>query len=290
MSAFSESNPALGSGSTPIIDAQVHVYEPDHPGRPWKGRLVGPDSVTGEEMVAAMDDAGVDCAIAVSSWAFYHNDASYTAQVQRQHPERFRIIAPINPYVAGAVDDVEKWGATPGAVGIRLMPGVIENFDASSSAVKSVVDAAGRYGFPICVYCPGKLHHIDSLASLYPETRFVLDHLGLVQPFTPPVPASPFSAIDDVLRLANHENISVKISAAPTLSHEPFPFDDLWAPTRRYYDAFGIERCMWGSDWTRTLELVSYKDSVAAFRDHAPLTEDERSALMGGTLLATFRW
>lgn len=28
----------------PIIDAQVHTYERDHPGRPWQGFLVGPAS------------------------------------------------------------------------------------------------------------------------------------------------------------------------------------------------------------------------------------------------------
>ena len=40
---------------TPTIDVQVHSYERDHPGRPWLGLLQGPDEVTGDEMVAAME-------------------------------------------------------------------------------------------------------------------------------------------------------------------------------------------------------------------------------------------
>ena len=44
----------------PIIDAQVHAYERDHPGRPWAAVLHGPPEVTGDEMVAAMDAVGVD--------------------------------------------------------------------------------------------------------------------------------------------------------------------------------------------------------------------------------------
>ena len=40
-----------------MIDAEVHAYECDHPSRPWVGMLHGPPSVTGDEMVAAMDDA-----------------------------------------------------------------------------------------------------------------------------------------------------------------------------------------------------------------------------------------
>jgi hypothetical protein len=42
------------------IDAQVHAYEHNHPGRPWVGTLTGPAEVTGEQMVAAMDAVGVD--------------------------------------------------------------------------------------------------------------------------------------------------------------------------------------------------------------------------------------
>jgi L-fuconolactonase len=287
MTTSPQSTPAAKVG---IIDAQVHVYEPDHPGRPWKGRLVGPDSMTGDEMVAAMDAAGVDRAVAVSSWAFYHNDASYTADVYRRYPERFRIIAPINPYVGGAVDDIDAWAEIPGAVGLRLMPGVIDGFDAGSAEVRSVIAAAQRHDFPVCIYTPGQLNHLDDLASLYPDTRFVLDHLGLTQVFEPPVPAEPFAEVGSVLELARHENVSVKVSAVATLSHEPFPFDDIWEPVSRYLDAFGVERCLWGTDWTRAVRLVSYADAVAAFRDHSPYSPDEVSALMGGTLAATFRW
>src|SRR4051812_23926868 len=47
----------------PTIDAQVHAYERDHPGRAWAGHLAGPPEVTGEQMVAAMDAVGVDGAI-----------------------------------------------------------------------------------------------------------------------------------------------------------------------------------------------------------------------------------
>ena len=61
----------------PIIDAQVHAYERNRPGRPWHGVLTGPDEVTGEQTVAAMDAAGVDGAILVSAFTMYRYDASY---------------------------------------------------------------------------------------------------------------------------------------------------------------------------------------------------------------------
>ena len=41
----------------PMIDSQVHAYERNRPERPWAGTLVGPAEVTGDDMVAAMEEA-----------------------------------------------------------------------------------------------------------------------------------------------------------------------------------------------------------------------------------------
>jgi L-fuconolactonase len=63
-----------------IIDAQVHAYERNHPGRPWHAVLTGPREVTGDQMVAAMDAVGVDSAILVSPFTIYRYDASYALE------------------------------------------------------------------------------------------------------------------------------------------------------------------------------------------------------------------
>ena len=47
------------------IDAQVHAYERDHPGRPWAAVLHDPPEVMGTDMVAAMDAISVDGALLV---------------------------------------------------------------------------------------------------------------------------------------------------------------------------------------------------------------------------------
>ena len=49
----------------PTIDAQVHCYERNHPGRPWVAVLAGPPQVTAEDMIKAMDSVGVDGALLV---------------------------------------------------------------------------------------------------------------------------------------------------------------------------------------------------------------------------------
>ena len=83
---------------------------------------------------------------------------------------------------------------------------------------------------------------------------------------------------------------ALKISGACTLSHRRFPYDDIWDPIRRLIDAFGIERCMWGTDWTRAVALLTYKEGFEAFRTTDRLSKAEGAALMGGTLTKIYRW
>ena len=82
----------------------------------------------------------------------------------------------------------------------------------------------------------------------------------------------------------------VKISGACTLSREPYPYLDIWDPLRRIFDGFGIDRCMWGTDWTRAVNLLTYQEGVEPFRRTDRLTEGERAALMGGTLERVYGW
>jgi L-fuconolactonase len=245
--------------------------------------------VTGDDLVAAMARVGVDRALLVSPWALYSSDSSYILEVFRAHPGRFGLVAPIDPYAAGAADAVTAWGATPGAVGIRLMAGLTAGFRADHDEVRGAVLAAVAHGLPVCVFCPQQLPVMDQLARLYPDAQFVLDHLGLAQPLHPPPPPDPFAGLDQVIALARHPNVAVKVTGVCTLSHRPFPFDDLWGPLGRVFESFGIERCMWGTDWTRAVELVDYAAAVAAFRDHLPLSASDRAALMGGTAEKIFR-
>lgn len=273
-----------------VIDAQVHAYEADTQQRPWQGSLPGPRSVTGDELVQAMIDVGVDRALLVSPWTLYGPDTTYVVGVAKSYPDRFGLIAPLDPYDAGASGAIRTWAATPGATGIRLMAGITAGFRSDDDAVRSAVVAADAAGLPVCVFCPEQLWIIDDLARLYPDTQFVLDHLGLVQPLRPPAPENPFADLGHVIALATHPNLAVKLTGVCTLSRQPFPFDDLREPIGRVIDAFGIDRCMWGTDWTRAVELVSYKDAVDAFRDHYQLSAGDREALMGGTVRKIFGW
>ena len=274
----------------PTIDAQVHAYERDRPGRPWLGALPGPAEVTGDQMVAAMDAVGVEGAVLVSIFTMYGYDASYALEVYTKHPGRFALVKPIDPSDPAVAETVADWAATKGTVGIRVMLNRLASEDPADPGVNRVLAAAAAHGQPVNLLCSGRLDQAPVLAARHPNTRLVIDHLGLQQPFEPPPPAAPWADLPKVLALARYDNVAIKITGACTLSHEPFPYNDIWDPLCRIFDAFGLDRCMWGTDWTRAVALLSYEQGVEAFRITNRLSDSDRAVLMGETLMRVYDW
>jgi predicted TIM-barrel fold metal-dependent hydrolase len=274
-----------------IIDAQVHAYERNRPERPWHGVLVGPDEVTGDQMVATMDAAGVDGALLVSPFTMYRYDASYALEVKKRHPGRFALIKPVDPADPAVADVIAEWKRTPGTVAIRMLlvrAGLAA--DPADPGLNRVLATAARLSLPVNLHIAGRLDQGRELIRRNPDTRIVVDHLGLVQPHEPPVPDEPWAELPQVLELAALDNVTIKISGACTLSHQPFPYADIWDPVCRMIDAFGIDRCMWGTDWTRAVKLLTFAQGVDAFRATNRLSPGDKAKLMGGTLSRIYGW
>jgi predicted TIM-barrel fold metal-dependent hydrolase len=272
------------------IDAQVHCYERNHPGRPWHEVLAGPPQVTAEDMIKAMDEVGVDGALLVSVWTMYRWDASYAVAVQKAHPGRFGVIKPVDPNDPKVADTIAEWAAMDGTVAIRIMMRPDVSKDAADPGIARVLAAAARHDLPVNLMCWDRLEQVGQMAGRHPDTQLVIDHLGLQQPFAPPAPPQPWANLPKLLALAPHKNIAVKITGACTLSHEKFPYKDIWDPLGRIFDAFGLDRCLWGTDWTRAVSLLTYKEGVESFRVTDRLSDSDRAMLMGGALQKVYGW
>jgi predicted TIM-barrel fold metal-dependent hydrolase len=240
-------------------------------------------------MVAAMEAVGVDGALLISPFRMYEYDASYAVSVYNQHPSRFGLIKPFNPRSETVEDDVAEWAATPGVVGARIMLSGQE-FQGDDPGLNRILAAGGQAGIPVNIMCSGNLPLFGELARRNPGTKMVIDHVGLAQPFEPPAPPEPFADLANVLSMAAYDNVSIKISGACTLSHQPFPYTDIWESLSKIFDAFGFDRCMWGTDWTRAVELLTYEQGVEAFRVTDQLSDSERATLMGGSLAKIYNW
>ncbi len=196
-----------------IIDSQVHAYEANTPKRPWHSVPNWPDHVTGDEMVAAMDKVGIDGAVFISAFSMYRYDASYAVEVQRIHPNRLAIVKPVDPDDPAVADVIADWKKTPGTVGIRIMltkeatrepndPG-LDRISAPPFAMTfrstsvwlgdTRANDVGTRRIPIAdppttstssssAICGDNLDVGTALIDRHPDTRFIIDHLGILQP------------------------------------------------------------------------------------------------------------
>jgi L-fuconolactonase len=296
--ALAASGPALLRGAQAnaqrrppvIIDSQVHAYEANTPQRPWFRVPNWPAHVTGDEMVAAMDKVGVDGAIFVSPFSMYQYDGSYAVEVQKKHPGRFALVKPVNPDDPAVPDVIADWKKTPGTVGIRIIMTKETNRTPEDPGLDRICRAAVKHDFPINFLFWGNLDAGRTLIDRHPDTRFVIDHMAIMQPNEPPAPPEPWTDLPKVLDLAQRKNAVIKISGACTLSKQSYPYADIWDPLKRLFDAWGFERCLWGTDWTRAFAVVNYEQGVKPFLETKRLSDSERAMLMGGACAKAYRW
>ena len=274
----------------PIIDSQVHAYEANTPKRPWASVPNWPPHVTGDEMVAEMDKLGIDGAIMVAVFSIYKYDASYCVEAGSKYPNRFGMVKPIDPDNPAMPDVVADWKKTPGTVGIRVMMTKEANRKPDDPALGRVLREAVKHDFPVNMLCWGNIDDGIALVKRYPDTRFVIDHIGLMQPRNPPAPPEPWADLPKVLELAQCKNAVIKISGACTLSKQPYPYPDIWDPLARIFDAWGMDRCLWGTDWTRAYAVCNYEQATTPFKTTDRLSASDRAMLMGGACAKAYRW
>src|SRR5205823_12148398 len=150
-----------------------------------------------------------------------------------KHPVRFGLVKPVDPNDPGVADTIADWKATNGTVGIRIMMRDTVSPDPADPGINRVLAAPARHSLAVNLLCWGRLEQAAQLAARNPNTQLVIDHLGLQQPFEPPPPAQPWAELPKVLALAAYPNIAIKISGACTLSHQQFPYNDIWDPLGR---------------------------------------------------------
>jgi predicted TIM-barrel fold metal-dependent hydrolase len=221
----------------------------------------------------------------------YRYDPSYALEVYKRHPGRFALVRPVDPADPGVADTIAEWKRTPGAVAVRMLlarSGLAT--DPADPGLNHVLATAARLSIPVNLHIAGRLDQGIALIRRNPDTQIIVDHLGLVQPHDPPVPAEPWAELPQVLELAKLDNVVMKITGACTLSKQPFPYPDIWEPVCQMIDAFGIERCLWGTDWTRAVNFLTYAQGVDAFRVADCLSASDKAELMGGTLSRVYGW
>jgi hypothetical protein len=141
---------------------------------------------------------------------------------------------------------------------------------------RAVLHPGGRMG-------SRRLEQARLLAARNPGTMLVIDHLGLQQPFEPPVPTQPFADLSKLLDLAAHDNIGVKVTGLHAVART-FPLQRLVGPAVSHF------RCLWlrslhvGHRLDPGGRILDDEQGVEAFRVTGRLSDSDQAALMGETL------
>ncbi len=128
---------------------------------------------------------------------------------------------------------------------------------------------------------PKQLPAAIELVRQFPEQSFVLDHIA--KPFIKAGTLSPWR--EQIQELAQSPNVLCKVSGMVTeADHRAWKPDDFRPFLDVIFEAFGVERLMFGSDWPVCLLAASYEQTFSLVRDYvAWLPMESQRALFGGT-------
>lgn len=276
-----------------IIDAQVHVWLPETPDRPWPpggaDRVQLPYALDYTKLLKLMDEAGVDRAILVPpSWEGERND--HALEAAARYPNRFAVMGRMALDHPANAERLRHWKAHPGMVGVRhVFMGKREREWLSDGTSDWFWRAAEGAGVPVMLHAAGLLKDVGAIAERHPELTLIIDHFGLSSGIVKEGRIK--EAIEDTAALAKHANVRVKVSAAPVYSRESYPFRDLDPHIRRIVDAYGPRRCFWGTDLSHAIHKATYRECVTHFTEALTFLSDaDKEWIMGRGLAECLGW
>jgi L-fuconolactonase len=273
-----------------IIDSQVHIWAPETADKPYATRNASNPHravpLGHDELLREMDGAGVArCVLVPPTWEDDRNDTSLEAA--RLHPDRFAVMGRIKLTAPESRGLIATWKQQSHMLGVRM----VFNRDQSADWLKDGTadwfwDAAERYDIPVMAMAPKDVPKLGEIAERHPGLRLIIDHMGLNSVLRGK-PLEP--AVDNVVKLARLKNVAVKVSALPCYVAERYPFRSIHPHVERVVNAFGPQRCFWGTDLSHL--PCPYKEVVTLFTEEMKfLSSADLEWIMGRGLAEWLNW
>jgi predicted TIM-barrel fold metal-dependent hydrolase len=268
----------LAAPVSSTIETHVHLFDPVRvpyaPDAPYK-----PVAYSLEDHLKLVEAAGLAHSIIVHPEP-YQDDHRYLEYcfAHEPRPGYFRGTCLFDPLREDTPVRMralaERWPKRIVALRIHEMSmtpeagGPIRNRDMKDPRMLACWQTVTSLGMAVQMhFIPGQAPNIRSLATRFPETTVILDHMGRPGQGTE-------KEYEEVLRLAELPQVILKYS-----SWESYK-GDLNRLTKRIYDAFGPKRMIWG---TLGNTLEEYRKQSARFGEllaFAP--EADRARIRGG--------
>lgn len=237
-----------------VIDIHPHIIASDtkrYPLAPLGGHQSDwsrTRPVTTEQMIAAMDKAGVAKAAIVQASTCYGHDNSYVADAVAAHPDRFTGVFSVDVLAPDAPERMRHW------VGKKLAGMRLFTIGSTMTEQASWLDdpktypaweAAGELGISICLQMSAKAFpQMIQMIARFPKVRVLLDHCG--RPVLDDGP--PYAAADSLFALARYPTVYLKLTQRNfTESRKGKATPETFFP--KLVSAFGASRLAWGSNY-----------------------------------------
>ena len=204
--------------------------------------------VSTEQMIAAMDKAGVAKSAIVQASTCYGHDNSYVADAVAAHPDRFTGVFSVDVLAPDAPERMRHWLGR-GLTGMRLftigstMPDQASWLD--DPKTYPAWEAAGELGLSICLQMSAKAFpQMIKMTERFPKVRIILDHMA--RPVLQDGP--PYAAAASLFELARYPSVYLKLTPRSFIESRngkatPETF------FAKLVAAFGAQRLAWGSNY-----------------------------------------
>lgn len=242
----------------PKIDTHLHLLDPRRfPYHPQAWYHPGPaEQSSADQLIDLFDACAVRHAVIVGPNSGYDTDNRCLLDLLDRGRGRFRGVAVVDQGITR--DDLAAL-RDRGVVGITMQAALlgVEHF----AGAGPLLGRLRELGMVADVQVQG-----DQLVELAPllddsGVDVLIDHCGRPDP-AGGLQQPGFAAL---LRAAATGRYRVKLSGLVKCSAQRYPWPDAWPYVQALVEAFGPERCLWGSDWPflRAPERIDYATVLA---------------------------
>jgi len=264
-----------------IIDTHAHIYAEDEKRYPPIDKPLRPPGMKGTlgDLRAASASHGVRAACLIQVSTFYGFDNRYICDSAKVSSDWAAGVCTLDPDDPHSPDLLSQYKREFGIKGLRSIPG--KSGRIGDEGVRNLWKKATDEGVVV-----NALIHSENAEGLgrmladFPGLRVVLDHC-----LYPEIGAQYEAILNEVLRLARFKNLYAKLTFVPTGSKQKYPCADLHDAVLKIVEAFGAERCVWGSDFPCELWTpgTSYSQHLQIFLSDLPLRDQARQQILGLT-------
>ena len=270
-----------------IIDSQIHIWQ--------NGRMSSHhrqvDTYSIEDAVAEMNAAGVDGAVIHPPSSLGEAVNIYAEEAVRRHPEKFCILGHMDLLRPDRESIVARWKERRGMLGFRFTFNLpVQKSWWTDGSLDWFWKACEKHDLRV-----GLLAHGDNMAALgkiaerHPGLKLHIDHIGRGGGGRGVADDAVFADLPNMLALAKLPNIAVKLSGAPSYSSHPYPYKNIHGYLQQIIEAFGPDRCFWGTDITRM--PCSYRQCVTMYTEEMPwLKGRDLERVMGSAVVDWLGW